>query len=151
MKQIDYLKLVATGRSSSFYAKPSEQDEALRNFILVVGVCALALTFGLAVLISYLGTRLELDDVSYAMLASFGPFVSLLLASFFLSGARDAILPLIYILCFIVFIIIMFVIAGLPEGHWPMYMPSLANVVLVGVAALRNSMAIGQSPRGPTN
>ena len=120
------MKLIATGRSSSYFVKPTEQDEALRNFILFAGTGSLALTLLIAVLISFLGTVLDIDDVSFAVLASFVPFVYLLLASLFLADARRFILPLIYV-------------------------PSLLYTLLVARAAVRNSQASEPAPPEPDN
>ena len=63
LKQIDYLKLVATGRNSSYYARPSDADEALKGLVGYGAVFTLALTVGLAVLASYLGANLNEEIV----------------------------------------------------------------------------------------
>jgi len=54
LKQIDYLKLVATGRKSIHYAHPGEADDALTGLAAICFVLSLALVFGVAILASYL-------------------------------------------------------------------------------------------------
>ena len=66
VKQIDYLKLVSTGKRSSYYAKPTEADEALKNLILFAGTASLGLTFAMAVFVSWRGTELVATDVGQA-------------------------------------------------------------------------------------
>ena len=67
MKQIDYLKLVSTGKRSTYFARASEEDEALKNLILFAGTGSLGLTFLIALAVSRAGTELVANDVGRAL------------------------------------------------------------------------------------
>lgn len=139
MNQIDYLKLVSTGRRSSYYAKPSEQDEALRNLILFAGTASLGLTFAVAVLVSYAGTNLEARDVGTALAWTFLPGVYLSVISMFLGGARRAVLYAMAVPALALSVTLAaLMIRGLP-GHWLLYLPSLVFLTMICWATFRQA------------
>ena len=70
MKQIDYLKLVATGRKSIYYARPSDADDALTGLVGICFVISLALIFAIAVLASYLGEPMSADMLGWPLAAT---------------------------------------------------------------------------------
>ena len=87
MKQIDYLKLVATGRKSIHYARPSDADDALTGLIGYGFVLSLLLTFAAAFLASYLGNELDMDAVGKPLAATILPGIAFFVCSFFIGGA----------------------------------------------------------------
>ena len=137
MKHIDYLKLVSTAKRSSYYARPSEEDDALKNLILFAGIASLALTFGLAVLISYFGIDLERRDVGRALAWTIVPGIYLMVISLFLSGARSIVLAAMAIPCWVVGFLLLAQMLRDGTGQWLMYMPPLGYNLLVAWAAFR--------------
>ncbi|MEQ9566993.1 MAG: hypothetical protein RLN85_14465 [Pseudomonadales bacterium] len=87
MKQIDYLKLVNTGRKSSRYVRPSAEDEALKGVIGIGAVITLISTFGLGVLASYFGETMSMEILAKPMGTTFLIAVLLLVCGIFIGGA----------------------------------------------------------------
>ncbi len=79
MKQIDYLKLVATGRKSIHYAHPSDADDALTGLAGICFILSLALIFGVAILASYLGEPMDARMLGWPLAATAPllPFIAL--------------------------------------------------------------------------
>ena len=143
MKQIDYLKLVSTARRSSYMARPSEEDDALKNLILIAGTASLGLTFVIAVVVSLSGTELVAGDISLALAWTFLPGIYLSVLSMFLGGARRLVLYAMAVPSLALSISLgALMISGLP-GHWLLYLPSLAYLAIVGWVAFRQASLVG--------
>ena len=67
MKNADYRNLINTARTSSYFDKPTEQDEALKGLIAYGVIATLILTFVVAVIVSYFGAEIEGSDVGMAL------------------------------------------------------------------------------------
>jgi hypothetical protein len=87
LKQIDYLKLVATGRKSIHHARPSDADDALTGLAGACFVLSLALIFGIAVLASYLGEPMNADMLGWAIAAAILPGIAYFVCGIFIGGA----------------------------------------------------------------
>ena len=87
MKQIDYLKLVATGRKSIHYARPSDADDALTGLAGICFVLSLALIFVIAILASYLGEPMNADMLGWPLAATILPGIAYLVCGIYIGGA----------------------------------------------------------------
>ena len=137
LKQIDYLKLVATGRKSIHYARPSDADEALTGLVGYGLVFSLALTFAAAFLASYLGEQLDMKAVGRAMAATIVPGIAYFSLSFFIGGA-----PRVVRACFVAIgaataISLMYLAIAGRLDVWFLYLPSFLYSLLVSIGAMK--------------
>ncbi len=137
MKQIDYLKLVATGRKSIHYARPSDADDALSGLVGYGFACSLLLTFAIAILASYLGATIDADDVGWALAATVLPGIALFIGGFLLAGA-----PRFIRICFsivssgVAISLTLLAITGRLD-NWFLFVPPFLYAVAVSVGATR--------------
>jgi hypothetical protein len=87
LKQIDYLKLVATGRKSIHYARPSDADDDLTGLIGVCFIISLILTFGVAVVASFCGELIDGEMLAWPLAATVLPGIGYMVSGFFIGGA----------------------------------------------------------------
>ena len=137
MKQIDYLKLVATGKKSVHYQRPSDADSALTGFIGFGLVISLALTFGLAVLVTYLGVSMDMDTVGLALLATFAPGAASLVACLFIGGAPTFVRYVIIAIGGVTVATLTALMIGGALYPWLLYVPGFLYSLLVSVGAFR--------------
>ena len=95
MKQIDYLKLVASARKSIHYARPSDADDALTGLIGICFILSLVLTFGAAVLGSFFGELIDSEMLAWPLAATVLPGIAYMVCGFFIGGAQKLIRYLI--------------------------------------------------------
>lgn len=137
MKQIDYLKLVATGRNSSYYARPSQADDDLKTIIAYGFVIAWLTTFGLAVLASYLGEGLSFTEVAKPMAIIVGPSLMMFIIGIFMGGApRLTRIAIAAIGMTVVFILAYMALSDVLP-NWYLYLPGAIFFFLVSSAAIR--------------
>ena len=137
MKQIDYLKLVATGRKSVHYARPSDADSALTGFIGFGFVISLGLTFALAVLLSYLGVPMNKQSIGFSLLATFAPGVAYFVASIFIGGAPTLVRYVIIAVGGITVVMLTYLTIMGTLNPWYLYVPAFLYSLLVSVGAVR--------------
>ena len=119
----DPLKLVVLGRKYSYYPRPSELDSTLNGFIGYGFVTALAFTFGVAVLASYLGAELTENIVGQAIAVVVVWSVYLLIWIFYISSVPSAARALILVPALII-VASLTALALLGRlGHWYLYVP----------------------------
>ncbi len=139
MRQIDYLKLVRTARRSSYMARPSEEDDALRNLILIAGTASLGLTFALAVAVSLAGTELLIDDIARALGWTFLPGVYLSVLSMFLGGARRVVLYSMAVPMLASSITLAALMLQGIDGHWLIYLPPLGFLTTICLVTFKQA------------
>ncbi len=143
MKQIDYLKLVSTARRSSYFAHPTEEDEALKNLILIGGSTSLGLTFAAAILVSWLGASIEANHVGAALAWTILPAIYFSVVSMFLGGARRLVLYAMAVPALALSVTLAaLMLRGLP-GHWLIYLPPLAFLTVMSWVTFRQVSLIG--------
>lgn len=137
MKQIDYLKLVATGRKSIHYARPSDADDALTGLVGLCFVLSLALTFAIAILASYLGESIEGDMLGWPLAATVLTGIAYFVCGLFIGGA-----PTLVRYCMIavgagtVITLTYFAIAGAVTS-WYLFVPPFLFGLCVSIGAVR--------------
>ena len=131
MKQIDYLKLVSTGKRSTYFARASEEDEALKNLILFAGTGSLGLTFAIAIAVSSAGTELVANDVGRALAWTLLPGIYLSVLSFFLGGARRLVLYAMAVPTLALSVTLAALMYRGVDGHWLIYLPPLAFLMII--------------------
>jgi len=137
MKQIDYLKLVATGRKSVHYARPSDADDALTGLIGLSVISALILVFVIAVIASYLGAEIDKDTLAWPFGSIVLPAIAYFVASLFIGGAPR--------LVRVAFIGVALVTLGLRSykafgsdlSSWYLFVPAVLLASLSGLGAFR--------------
>ena len=87
MTNFDFRGLQGTAKKSSYYARPSREDELLKGVVGYGAVASVLISFSLAVLMSYLGNVMSLDDVAWPIGGTVLAAIPLLVSSFFLGGA----------------------------------------------------------------
>lgn len=137
MKQIDYLKLVATGRKSVHYQRPSDADSALTGFIGFGLIISLILTFGIAVLVSYLGGVMDADKVGLAIAATAVPGIAFLLSSIFIGGAPTLVRYVIVAVGATAVVALTWSMLTGAFSPWYLLVPAFLYSLLVSVGALR--------------
>lgn len=85
--QIDYLKLIATGRKSIYYARPSDADDALTGLAGICFVLSLALIFVIAILASYFGKPMSSEMLGWPLAATILPGIAYFVCGIFIGGA----------------------------------------------------------------
>ena len=75
--QIDYLKLITTGRKSIYYARPSDADDALTGMAGICFVLSLALIFVVAISASYFGKAMSGEMLGWPLAATILPGIAL--------------------------------------------------------------------------
>ena len=137
MKQIDYLKLVATGRKSTHFARPSDADAALNGLVGFGAIVSLGLTFGAAVLYSYAGVTLEMNDVGLSLLATLLAAIALGVLGLFIGGAPVLVRLLMVLICLsVVLSLLLLALTGRLEFVY-LYAPAFIYAVAVGFSATR--------------
>ena len=137
MKQIDYLKLVATGKKSVHYARPSDADSALTGFIGFGLIISLIVTFGIAVLVSYLGVPIDADKVGLAVAASAVPGIAFLVGSIFIGGAPTLVRYVIVAVGGVTVVTLTALTLTGALNPWYLYVPAFLYSLLVSVGAVR--------------
>lgn len=135
MKQIDYLKLVATGRKSIHYARPSDADDALTGLIGYGFVFSLLLTFTAAFLASYLGKELDMDGVGKPLAATFLPGIAFFVGGFFIGGAPRLVRICMIIVGAITVITLSYLAITGTLNVWYLYLPSFVYSLLASLGA----------------
>ena len=137
MKQIDYLKLVAIGRKSTHFARPSDADAALNGLVGFGAIISLGLTFGAAVLYSYFDVVLEMNDVGFALLATLLPAILLVVLGLFIGGAPVLVRLLMALICLAVILsLLLLALNGRLELVY-LYVPAFIYALAVGFSATR--------------
>ncbi len=137
MKQIDYLKLVATGRKSIHYARPSDADDALTGLIGYGFVFSLILTFAAAFLASYLGNELDMDAVGWPLAATVLPGIAFFVCSIFIGGAPRLIRVCVVAIGAITAITLSYLAITGSLNVWYLYLPSFLYSLLVSLGATK--------------
>jgi len=137
VKQIDHLKLVATGRNSIHYARPSDADDALTGLIGYGFVFALILTFASAFLASYLGNELDMDAVGRPLAATVIPGIAFFVGGIFIGGAPRLVRVCIIIVGAITAITLSYLIVTGSLNVWYLYLPSFLYSLSVSLGAIK--------------
>lgn len=137
MKQIDYLKLVVTGRKSVHYTLPSEADSALTGLIGYGAMIALALTLVIGVLVSNPGVELDVDTIGRPLAVTLALGITFFVCSIFIGGAPVLVRVSLVIIGAIAGIGITILVMEGSTGSWYPYAPSYLYLVLVSLGALR--------------
>lgn len=137
MKQIDYLKLVATGRKSIYYARPSDADDALTGLIGYGFVFSLVLTFAAAFLASFLGNELDMDAVGWPLAATVLPAIAFFVCSIFIGGAPRLIRVCVIAIGASTVIALLYLAITGSLNVWYLYLPSFFYSLLVSIAATK--------------
>lgn len=135
MKQIDYLKLVATGRKSIYYARPSDADDALTGLIGYGFVFSLILTFAAAFLASYLGHELDMNAVGKPLAATVLPGIAYFVGSIFIGGAPRLVRACVIIVGAVTVVTLTYLVAIGAIGVWYLYLPSFLYSLFVSIGA----------------
>ena len=137
MKQIDYLKLVTTGRKSIHYARPSDADDALTGLAGICFVLSLALIFGVAILASYLGEPMDADMLGWPIAATVFPGILYFVCGIFMGGAPKLTRYCVLIVGTVaVLTLAAFAFIGLLEG-WYLYLPPFLFSLIVSLGAIK--------------
>ena len=137
MKQIDYLKLVATGRKSIHYAHPSDADDALTGLAGICFILSLALIFGIAILASYLGEPMDADKLGWPLAATVLPGIAYFVCGMFIGGAPRLTRTCMLVVGAIVVVALGFLaLMGKLDG-WYLYIPPFLFSLLVSLGAAR--------------
>ncbi len=137
MKQIDYLKLVATGRKSIHYARPGDADDALTGLVGYGFVFSIILTFAAAFLASYLGNELNMDGVGKPLATTILPGIAFFVCGFFIGGAPRLVRGcVIAIGATTAIALTYFAITG-GLDVWYLYLPSFLYTLLISIGATK--------------
>jgi hypothetical protein len=137
VKQIDYLKLVATGRKSTHYTRPSDADDALTGLVGYGFVYSLLLTFATALIVSYLGIELGMDDVGKPLAATILPGIAFFASSFFIGGAPKLVRAWVIAVGSITVVTLSFLAVTAGLGVWYLYLPPFLYSLLVSLGAVK--------------
>ena len=137
LKQIDYLKLVATGRKSIHYARPSDADDALTGLAGICFILSLVLTFGVAVLASYLGEVIEGGMLGWPVAATVLPEIAYFICGIYIGGA-----PRLVRYCMLAVgagtaITLTFVALTAPLPGWYLFLPPFLFALCVSIGTVR--------------
>ena len=137
MKQIDYLKLIATGRKSVHYARPSDADDALTGLVGLGFVIALALTWGIAILVSYLGQEMNAMMVAWPLAAIVFPGIAYFVCGLFIGGAPGLTRYGIILVGATVGIALLYLAVTTRLDGWYLFAPAFLYSLFVAVGATR--------------
>lgn len=137
MKQIDYLKLVATGRKSIHYARPSDADDALTGLAGICFISSLALVFGVAILASYLGEPMNADKLGWPLAATVLPGIAYFVCGMFIGGApRLTRFCMLLVGATVVVTLSYLALVGKLDG-WYLFIPPILFTLLVSLGAIK--------------
>ena len=137
MKQIDYLKLVATGRKAIHYAHPSDADDALTGFIGICFVLSLALIFAVAILASLLGEVIERDMLGWPMAATVLQGIGYLVCGFFIGGAPRLVRYCIIAIGAATAVLLSFLALTESLDGWYLFIPPFILALAISISAVR--------------
>ena len=137
MKQIDYLKLVATGRKSIHYARPSDADDALTGLVGICFVLSLALVFGVAILASYLGEPMNADMLGWPLAATVLPGIAYFVCGMFIGGAPKLTRYCMLLVGAIVVVTLSYLTLTGALNGWYLFVPPFLFSLLVSLGAVK--------------
>lgn len=137
MKQIDYLKLVATGRKSIHYAQLGDADDALTGLVGICFVLSLGLIFAISILASYLGEPMNADMLGWPLAATVLPGIAYFICGIYIGGA-----PKLTRYCMVIVgsgvVIALSYLALIGElVGWYLFIPPFLFALLVSLAAVK--------------
>ena len=135
LNQIDYLKLIATGRNSIHYARPSDADDALTGLAGVCFASALILTFALAVLVSYMGAPVQTDWIGFSVAVTFFLGLVCLICGIFIGGAPRLTRCTILASGAVVVIALSFLVITVNLPGWYLYLPPFLFALIMALGA----------------
>jgi hypothetical protein len=137
LKQIDYLKLVATGRKSIHYARPSDADDALTGLAGICFVLSLGLIFAIAILASYLGEPMNADMLGWPLAATVLPGIAYFVCGIYIGGAPKLTRYCIVIIGAGVGITLSYLALIGELVGWYLFIPPFLFALLVSLAAVK--------------
>lgn len=137
MKQIDYLKLVATGRKATHFERPSDADEALTGAIGFMFLCSFFVTFAAVFLSSFLGSDLDLDAVGMALLPTIVPGIAYFVAGIFIGGAPKIVRVCIAAAALVTAATLILLGMAGDLGVWYLYLPAFLFATVTAIGAVR--------------
>ena len=137
MKQIDYLKLVATGRKSIHYAHPSDADDALTGLAAICFILSLALVFGVAILASYLGEPMSADKLGWPLAATVLPGIAYFVCGMFIGGAPKLTRYCMLLVGAIVVVTLSYFALTGELDRWYLFIPPFLFALLVSLGAVK--------------
>ncbi len=137
MKQIDYTKLVKTGRKSVYHARPGDADDALTGLFGYGFVFALALTLIIAFVTSYLGNELSMKIVGKPIAAIFAPGIAYFVGGIFIGGAPRLVRASVIVVGAITVLTLSYLAITGSLEVWYLYVPAFLYSLLVSIGATR--------------
>ena len=137
MEHNDPRRLVRTARTKSYFSRVSDDDEMIKGVVGYGAVISAASSFGIAVLISYLGTDLELNDVAKPIVIAVLFAAIILIATIPIDSAPGVLRGLLQGVSIITAIGVGAAVVFGGGGKWPLYVAPFVYLVTCAVVATR--------------
>jgi hypothetical protein len=135
--QIDYLKLITTGRKSIYYARPSDADDALTGMAGICFVLSLALIFVVAISASYFGKPMSGEVLGWPLAATILPGIAYFVCGMFIGGAPKLTRYCILLVSATVLVTLSYLAFTGNLNSWYLFIPPFLFSLLVSLGAVK--------------